>query len=649
MCFSNPRVLAHAFAMVGLSTVFSHSSAQEIDPVVVVSSRTKEQLSDVLPSVSVIERADIDKARYADLHDLLAGLPGTELARTGGPGNPISVYMRGSNSTQTLVLVDGIPFAAQGAIGASSPLEAIPVSQIERIEILRGNASALYGSGAAGGVIHVFTQGASTAPDRVDARAEVGSLQSQTLQTGFRKKMGSGQLTFSLSDTRSDGISTMTPSRYASIPTAKINPDRNGFDSQSSTLGWRQELSPSTQLTLHHLYTTTLASYDNPYAASVQERWSGRSDLQIFGGQLAHRVNEQWRSTLAWGQSISENKTLTNDVYNADYGKTESQQSQFKWDNVLSIGQATQLSFGYAHQHSRLLINRNGYDSLLAIPIDVNIDRSARSNRLFAGISHVLGPWSWRLNLGHDNLPGGIHANTYLVGMGYQINPLYKFTWTQSSAIQAPTVGQLFDAGFGGNPALRAERSSSQEIGLQFKDEKSFWRTVLFDVDYKDMIALSNNLVSDPFWAKRDVTQLENLNRARNQGIELAYARQWAAWKLQVSMTSQNPENLSSSRPILNRSKHFGSATLSHFLNQSTSLHLRLLATSERRTPKVASTDTALVPGYAIMNLSAQHALRRDLQLRFSVLNALDKNYFHIDGYNNPGRTFYVGLNYFAH
>lgn len=640
----------HAWWIASLSSVgFAQAQAQNINPVVVVSSRVNEQLADALPSVSVIQKSDIEKFRYVDLYELLSGQPGMQLTRSGGPGNPISVYMRGANSTQTLVLVDGIPFASQGAIGAISPLEAIPVSQIERVEMFRGNASAVYGPGAAGGVIQIFTQSSATSSEGVDLKAEGGSLNTRSLQTSLRKNIGDGQLIFSVNDNRSDGISTLTPARYANLSNVHINPDRNGFDSQSVSLGWRQNLSVSTQLALHHLETSTLGSYDNPYADTNADRWASKSRLQVTGAQLSHRVTDDWKTTLSYGQSMSRLSTLTNDVLNADYGTVKSRQQQFKWDNLIALGREAQATFGYSSQLSELDAGRISYDWNVfpAEPIDVQINKSVRHERVFGGLGQRVGAWSWRVNLSREQLPGSRSGNTYLLGAGYEIGPRYKITWTRSTAIQAPTVGQLYDVAYGGNSSLKPEHSSSTELGLQFKDDNSFWRVVAFDVRYKDMIAASGNPVSDPFWAAQYVTQLENLSNAHNRGLEFAYARKWAAWGVQLAYTIQNPENPGSRRPIQNRAKRFGSLTVSHFLDDMTSLNAKVLASSERWTPMIGSfSSSALVAGYAVLNLSAEHKLRTDIRLTFSVLNALDKTYYHLDGYNNPGRTFHLGLKY---
>lgn len=644
----NAQALVPAISVLSLGFAAS-VQAQELNPVVVVSNRVNEQLSDVLPSVSVIQKSEIEKFRYADLYELLSGQPGMQLSRAGGAGNPTFVYMRGANSTQSLVLVDGIPFASQGAIGASSPLESIALSQVERVEILRGNASAVYGPGAAGGVIQIFTQSPKALSEGMDAKIDIGSMNSRAAQASIRKNTGDGQLSITVSDDRSAGMSTMTPARYTSIPLVKINPDNNGFSSRSLGLGWRQNLSATTQLAFNYLNTSTLASYDNPYANLNTERWDSQSRLELVGGQVSHRVSEAWKTSLAFGQSTSKLGTLTNDILNAGYGTTHSHQAQTRWDNLVALGKDTQATFGYSKQVTKLDAARISYDWVLdpVTPIDVRVNQSVRQERFFGGISQQAGAWSWRINLSHEKLPGSQSENTYLLGAGYDLNRKYKLTWTRSTAIQSPTVGQLYDVAYGGNSDLKPEHSSSTEVGLQFKDDNSFWRVVAFDVQYKDMIAAGSNLVADPFWATQYVTQLENLSNAQNHGFEFAYARKWAAWSVQLAYTLQNPENMSSSRPIQNRAKRFGSLSVSHFIDERTSLNAKVITTSEQWTPKIGSfSASALVPGYAVLNLSADHKLSPDLKLTLSVLNALDKTYFHLDGYNNPGRIYFMGLKY---
>lgn len=613
---------------------------------VVVANRYQESLADSLASVSVIQKADIEKFRYADLYELLAGQQGMQLTRSGGPGSPISVHLRGANSTQTLILVDGIPFASQGAVGAFSSIEALAISQIERIEILRGNASAVYGPGAAGGVINILTTAQSRASEGTQSKVEWGSHQSRTLQAGLRKKLEEGLLSLSVSDERSDGRSSLNPNRF---PGLFINPDRNGYQKQSLNLGWRQKLGENTNWSLSLLSSDLQSSYDNPYAMTATERWRTDSKLQMMGTQISHQILPNWITNLSYASSNIQQGTLTNELPNAEYGTIKTRHQQWKWDNQLALGVRTQLSFGYANQMSNLDTARTATDWYVNVgeSIDVQVRESVRNSRFYAGLQQKIDALSWRLNVSHENLPGGQSSDTFLLGVGYDLRHGYRLSAARSSAVQAPTVGQLYDAGFGGNARLRPEYSSSNELSLQHRDDRSLWRLVVFDVDYTDMIAAGRKLVEDTFWAAQMITQYENVGRARNRGAEFSYARQWSSWRLQWALTHQNPENLSSDKPILNRARQFGNVTLSHQWSADTALHARWLVTAERWTPRVDDYRTnALMPGYAVLNLSADHRISPSWRLSLSVLNALDKAYEHIQGYAGLPRSVYIGLRY---
>ena len=466
------------------------------------------------------------------------------------------------------------------------------------------------------------------------------------MQAGLRKSLGDGQLSISVSDDRSDGRSSLNPSRF---PSLTINPDRNGFQRQSANLGWRQKLGESTLWTVSLLNSDLQASYDNPYATTVTERWRTDTKLQMLGMQISHQLSADWNTSLSHSSSTTKQGTLTNEIPNAEYGTTQTQQQQWKWDNQLALNAHTLLSFGYANQLSKLDTARTATDWYVNFGelIDVRVKQSVRNERFYAGLRQQLDAFSWRLNLSHEQLPGRQSADTFLLGLGYDLGRGYKLSAARSSAVQAPTVGQLYDAGFGGNPKLRPELSSTNEVGLQYRDERSFWRLVAFDVQYTDMIAAGRTLVDDPFWATQQVTQYENIGRARNRGTELSYARQWASWRMQLAYTAQNPENLSSDKPILNRAKQFASVSLSHQWSPDTALHARWLLTSQRWTPKVDDYRTnALMPGYGVLNLSADHRLGHNVRLNVSMLNALNQSYEQVQGYAGPPRSVYVGLKY---
>ena len=154
----------------------------EINPVVVSASRMEQPLSEVLSSVSVITRAEIDKSQAVTLADLLQGEAGFEYGRSGGPGTTTSFFLRGQESKNVVVLIDGVRSQIDG--NASLTVTDVPLAQVERIEVLRGNAGALYGESAIGGVINIITR-AGKDESRAYGAAHAGSYKTEGLDVGY--------------------------------------------------------------------------------------------------------------------------------------------------------------------------------------------------------------------------------------------------------------------------------------------------------------------------------------------------------------------------------------------------------------------------------------------------------------------------------
>ena len=186
LCYSSVRAPLLAIFFI-TSSIFLPAIAEviEINPVEVTATRMEQKLSDSIPAVSVITKEESVRSNAGDISELLAGQTGIEFARNGGIGAPIFVYMRGSGSTQTMVLVDGIPFSSQDATGGASPINMIPINQIDRVEIMRGNAAAIYGSGAMGGVINLITTSKDSKGFNPSSSITYGRYNSTRASTGL--------------------------------------------------------------------------------------------------------------------------------------------------------------------------------------------------------------------------------------------------------------------------------------------------------------------------------------------------------------------------------------------------------------------------------------------------------------------------------
>lgn len=612
--------------------------AQTLDTQVVIASRIAEPLAEVLPAVSVITRKEIEQQNFDDIFSVLQGIPGVELSRMGGPGSPISIYSRGASSSQTLVLVDGIPFSAQGTIGALSPLETIPLQLIERIEILRGNASAVYGPGAVGGVIQIFTEQGG-AYQGAHAAMTAGSKGTQQLAAGWSGKVDDTRLQFSVGQNSSRGIEALSHLKYSAV-----NPGLNGYRNDFVNGSLTHAFSATSKLRLHYMGSLLSSEFDNNYASSPADQWKNRSKTEVLGMELDQRLSGRWHSKLQMSQSINDQSTLTNNQLNASYGSFVTKHQTFRWGNEYELTARDILSFGYNSTRSSLDARHTGYlADWSEIPVSLNPSMGAQ--RVHGGLNATRDRWNFQASLGHEMLPHNIHGNTYLLGAGYQLGGGYKATLTRSNALQSPTVGQLYDVSFGGSQTLKPEKSKSLEVGLQYNSAQKQWRAVAFQVDYTDLIAVGNTLVADPFWALQNIMQLENVNKAKNSGMEASYKQSFGRFNLGFNLTHQTPVNVNSTVAVMNKSRNFGAVNADYALDAKSNITAKLFATSKRKTfdPDSNKVDTA---GYAVLNLGYKRALDRSWTATASINNALDRSYFHVAGYNNLPRTYMLGLRY---
>ena len=167
------RSAAQALLALALSSAHAQSTEARLPTAVVTPSRIVQSIDDALPSTTVITRAEIDRWQLSDLVGTLSRETGVQFARSGGPGSASSLFVRGANSSQVLVLVDGVPLNA--AVGGAASLGGIALDTVDRIEISRGNLSSLYGSAAIGGVVQIFTRGGAAPRARACGRRRAGT------------------------------------------------------------------------------------------------------------------------------------------------------------------------------------------------------------------------------------------------------------------------------------------------------------------------------------------------------------------------------------------------------------------------------------------------------------------------------------------
>jgi vitamin B12 transporter len=576
------------------------SLAQEEEAVVVTASRTEHRIREAIPHTTVLTRQDIRDAQVADLPSLLRREAGFEFSQSGGIGTTSSTFLRGASSNQVLVLVDGTRVSSL-TTGASQ-LDQILLDQIERIEIVRGNVSSLYGSGAVGGVIQVFTRRGRGIPS-AEFEAAAGGQRTGRLRTGFGGESDGTRYMFSFSRFQTDGFSAQRPENS---PTT--NPDRDGYfnDSWSASLAYR--FSAAHEAGFSAFGSEGRVEYDDAFAMSAQDRQAAQTLLAAGSAYLDSRIGSNWRSrlTYALGRDSSEqylNATRT--------GMTATRNRQLTWQNDFVVSSDQQITLG-AEGLRQSVASTTAY-----------VHDARDVDAAFAGYRGHFGRHSAQVNARWEDYSDFGAARTWYTGYGYDFTDSVRLTAARSTAFRAPTFNELYWPGFG-NPNLRPERARNSELGVQYAHGPHLLRVVAFRSLISDLI--------NPW-------PIVNLNEARISGVETSYRGRIAATDVQASLTRQNPTFLDASgeQDLLRRARIFGSLALGRTLGDWR-LGAEVLASGRRYDNHVATfTRTELAP-YRVVNLTANYRIGPMTELGMRIENAFNRQYTLAHGYNTQDR-----------
>jgi vitamin B12 transporter len=235
----NPLYPARIVAFACAFTAIRALAQEPLPPVIVSASRTEQRIGDALPSTTLITRDEIERSQSVDLPSLLRRVAGVEIAQNGGRGTAASAFIRGAESRHTLVLIDGVP--VNNLNFGTAAIEHLSLVDVERIEIVRGNVSSLYGSAALGGVIQIFTREASRTP-QASVTAQAGSRGLAQLTASGAVRLDSGTrlraaVESQLQRHQSDGVA-----RHQSRP--RRVPPPFGLGRHHPGTGWRQHSRP---------------------------------------------------------------------------------------------------------------------------------------------------------------------------------------------------------------------------------------------------------------------------------------------------------------------------------------------------------------------------------------------------------------------
>lgn len=597
-------------------------STASLPETVVSASLIEQKIEDAIPTTVLIQRQDIERSSAVDLPTLLRQFAGIEVSQNGGLGTNASAFIRGAESRHTLVLLDGIPI--NNLNFNTTPLEAIPLFGIERIEIVRGNVSALYGSSAMGGVIQIVTR--SDAPkDWAQARVEAGTNQTGALSAATGKILDNGlQLQAGWERMRTSGFNAIRQEQRSGT-----NPDRDGalrevahaqISQRKDQLNWRFAVSE----------TRLKSQYDSEFGPATQ---ADESKYNLRNAYLSGEYDRDANSQIQWGwghYTDRLNAFMTSDPYAVNNQKD---QVRLGWRQRLSAQHT--LTAGYEKTWDRIDSPTTAYTK------NTRQSQGLRAGYHFNGESHVL-----QLNVRQDAVQGYDDKRSYYVGYQYFILPTLRLLASQSTGFLTPTFNDLYYPAttydpspgysgcfqcYGGNVNLKPETSRSNEAGVQWGDERQHLRAVVFRNKYTNLIADNPD---EPY-------NRINIGSASNQGRELTYRRVLPDGAVRLTWLSQNPVDDTSGTRLVKRAKNAIWAGYSHQMNQW-QLETSYRYTSERM-DRYRGADQSLA-AYSVWDVSLSRPINKNVLWYGRIDNLTNKDYSLSYGYRTLGRSVLTGL-----
>ncbi|MCT9811676.1 TonB-dependent receptor [Acidovorax sp. Be4] len=595
-CAARPHVLALALsaAFWGLS-----AQAQSLSETVVTAARAPQTAQELLADMSVIDRAEIEASGASGLADVLARLPGIQMVRNGGIGNTTSLMLRGADTAYTAVYIDGIRFSSQSGSGGPT-WESIPLAMIDRIEVLRGPAAAIYGSDAIGGVVQIFTRRGQQAfaPSASVGVGSQGTRRAQASVSGVHKNW---DYALDIASERSDGFD-VRPS---------VNTDRDGYKSLAAAarLGW--QINDSHQLRASLLANDIDAGYDASTKKGVDDRAKHR--MHAAGLEWNAQWSERWSSVLALNASEDRYETTP-----SPYLST-TQLRGLSWQNSWHVGTQT---------FSATLERRE--DALQNVPVD----RERAQNALALGYQWHAGKQHLQAQVRHDRDSEFGHKNTGSLAYGYDLTPQWRATASAATAFRAPTLYQRFSNY--GTAALTPENARNLEAGLRYRADRNEFSATAYRNRISDQVSFQAGATG----CASSQGCYVSVAQAQYQGLTLAAATQAWGLRLHGSLDINASKDRSTGRYLARRAKQFGNLGVSRQM-AGWQWGTDVLWSASRFD---TAANTRVLGGYALWNFTASKQLDRDWKLLARLDNALDKRYETAYTYATAGRRFFVSL-----
>jgi len=596
---------AVAATAIFLSAATMAADGVTVSPVVVTATRTAQTADDTLSSVSVVTRDDIERMQPESLPALLGRLPGVEYTQQGPRGTLSNIHMRGTNNDHVVVLVDGVRWGS--ATSGTSAFQDLPLDSIERIEVVRGPRSSLYGSDAIGGVIQIFTRKGSGAHVSVTS----GSHGLAAGSAGYGAGSDRGHFSVNVSGESSQGFDA----RQNDCAGCPNQPDKDGFRNRSMNVHADRQLTRDLKVSGQVLASNAFSEYDGAFQNSTT------SAQRVGSVRLDWQAAPALDTSLRLGRSVDRSQNYLNGTRTSN-GRFETTRNQLSWQNDITIGTAQLVTAGIDADHTK-------------VASDLAYNQTERDTTgVFVEHQWTGDAWSTQVNARRQNYDRFGDQTTGSVALGYRFNPALRAYASWGSAFKAPSFNQLYYPGYG-NPDLESEQSRSLEAGLRGRAGVLHWKVAAYRTDIDNLIQpVEVQTVPYPVYAPR------NIGKARITGLELSMKGHWQRWQMSTSVGFKNPEDRNTGNQLPRRAKQTLDASVTRALGRW-ALGADVSARGKRYDD---GANTTKLDPYAVLDLRATRHIARAWRVDFKIANATDTHYQLVNTYNTDGRNYQVSL-----
>ncbi|MCX9004077.1 TonB-dependent vitamin B12 receptor BtuB [Citrobacter portucalensis] len=602
------------------------------DTLVVTANRFQQPVNTVIAPTDVVTREDIQRWQSKDLNDVMRRLPGVDISQTGGMGQSSSLFVRGTEARHVLVLIDGVPMARAG-ISNAIDIGQIPVSLVQRVEYIRGPRSAVYGSGAIGGVVNIITM---SDDERAQLNAGVGSNGYQTYDGAVNKRFGDTMVTAAGAYQTTKGFNIVPDSPYSG------DSDRDGYRNK---LFWGA---------VQHKFDDSFSGFFRGYGYTANTDYDQNTvHGSSAGNDETQNYNQSWDTGLRYNSGIYSSQLIANYQHLKDYNYSNQlgryagdatldnmEQRYIQWGNNVEVGHgaisggvdwkqekltssSTTKSDAYKRDTTGLyLTGQQQIDS-------VTLEASGRED--------------------HDE-QFGWHG-TWQTAAGWEFVDGYRATLSYGTGFLAPSLGQQYGAaryadtksnylGIISNPNLKPEESKQWEVGIDGVTGPLDWQLSAYHYEIQNLI---------DYKSMGNYSQYINVKSATIKGLEWKGNITTGPVEHHLTLQYVDPRDDETNKILVRRAKQQAKYELTgqiYELGWNVAYQYMGQRYDDAFDETTYTSHTVKLGGVSLWDIGVSYPITSQLTVRGKIANLFDKDYETVYGYATAGREYTLSGSY---